>query len=639
MSLIYSILIVIIYCLACFGIGRFAMSAIRVRRSGAVPALTFAVATFILGQAVLAAIWVPIGLVGQLNIYFVGIVLLVGVIPAIPCLKEFSHSFAPAIKSGFQKFLGADLPFQIIAAGTFGLMFLFFLSALVSGPLGDAEAYYMAYPKVMAASGHLSEMPGLYSPFSQIGILGELHFSALMTLGVTEASKLLVLPIAVSAGLMLALICKQAGVNREGQWMSFVILFTSTGFTNHIWDGKVDVFPVALGLVAVYWIMSEERLSEAGLRVIGLVSGFALVAKFSYIPILVPSFFLLIAWRLYVSTEGEFSPREYIHKLTVDSVALGFWFSIAWVPHLFKNWILFDAPLAPFIGMAPSLSLPWFSSEDTEWILKTYPLALVFGRYPGQSGNLSFLWLALLPLVFFAPRKNPILNSPLVQLTVIGIVGVIIWMLIRPSWIAPRYIFISLALLIPVVAWATGVLYAQEGKFSILRAGILATTLSALFFVSYPHITNTVVKIFDNSAKGDCALAGAYCGAFKRLNSMMPYGSRMYFVGYFGYWARPDMLQCQLSNYEMKSLDRMEDGNERWNYLVERGVEYIVVDPTSYPSQAEEFGAEMAPSWINRELIIDNSELKVWRLLSLDAGRLAMVRCSQVGPGNWQVVK
>lgn len=639
MTLLYSICIVILYSLSCLGIGKLAMSAIRVGHRETMLDFTFvfAVATFILGQAVLAAIWIPIGLIGQFNTVVVTVVISIGLIPIFIGCKKYFNLLISALISGWKWLFYTDIAFRIVCFGLLGLLFLFLLTALLTGPLGDAEAYYMAYSKVMATSGYLVKMPGIYSSFSQIGMLGELHFTALMTLGVTESSKLIVWPIAISAGFMLAAICAQVGIGKRGQWIAFTLLFTSTGFTNHIWDGKVDVFSVPLGLAAVYLIMLEGRASKTSLRLIGLYSGFAMVAKFSYIPILIPSFFLLLVWRVYVATEGQLNKRGYILKLTKDCFTIGLWAIFAWTPHLIKNWVLFDAPLAPFIELDATLKDAWFSSEGTSWILKTYPLTLVFGRYPGQGGNLSFLWLAFSPFIFFLPKSKSFVRSPLTQITIAGIVGVGIWMLLRPSWIAPRYIIINLALLIPMVAWAAEHIYEKEVRPHFLRIAIVITTLFALLFISYPHIKNTVVKTIRNSEVHDeCALSGSYCESFNKFNSIVPLGARMYFAGYYGYWARSDILECQFTNSENRSLDTMEDANDKWAYLLKRGVSYIVFDRSSKAHAQKMLElSSVTPSWLTRELIVDGQKLMVWEIHSNDFEHLAKVECNTNNSRSW----
>ena len=639
MTLLYSICMVIIYSLTCLGIGQLAMSVIRagVYRETVLES-TFDVATFILGQAVIAVIWISIGLVGQLNIIVVTTVISIGIIPILVGYKKHIQFTTSALISGWQWLLQTDIVFRIICFGIIGLLVLDFLSAALTGPLGDAEAYYMVYSKIMAASGYISEMPGAYSAFSQIGMLGELHFAALMTLGVAESSKLFVWPVAVSAGLMLVSICKLVGIGKRGQWFAFIILFTSTGFSAQVWDGKVDVFPVALALAAIFWLLREEKVTTTSMRMMGLLSGFAMVAKFSYIPILIPSFFLLISWRLYVSLGETFNLREYILNLIRHSLTLGIWALLAWGPHLIKNWVLFNEPLAPFIGLSESgLSLPWFSPEGTAWILKTYPLALVFGRYPGQSGNLSFLWLAFLPMVFFLPWAKSFVRSSLVQVTVVGIVGVVIWMILRPSWMAPRYIFISLALLIPVVAWGVEQFYEKEQSPYLLRSTILITILFAFLFSSYPHIKNKVVtKVWNLDAQGECALSGEYCPAFNKLNSIANPGARMYFSGYYGYWARPDILQCQLSNSEKTTLKRIKDVNEQWAYLLDRGVEYIVVDRESHAKIIQEFGTT-SPRWVSRELIVESKKLMIWKIQPNKPDYSAKAKCNVNNTDNWVV--
>ena len=55
--------------------------------------------------------------------------------------------------------------------------------------MGDAAAFYMILPKIMANSHELIPVPG-YESFMSVGLQGEMHYAALMVLGSADAAQL-----------------------------------------------------------------------------------------------------------------------------------------------------------------------------------------------------------------------------------------------------------------------------------------------------------------------------------------------------------------------------------------------------------------------------------------------------------------
>jgi hypothetical protein len=160
---------------------------------------------------------------------------------------------------------------------------------------------------------------------------------------------------------------------------------------------------------------------------------------------------------------------------------------IAWIPQLIKNWMLFDAPLAPFFGLTDKnwLNQEWFNQEVTRRILMTYPFALVSGRYPMQGGGLSFLFIAFLPFLFWLNTKS-CNRTLLFAVTFSGLVSLAVWMLIRPSVIAPRYILATLLLFVPVLAIAVEHALKKINNSKLVEHTVVAATLLAIL-ISFWH--------------------------------------------------------------------------------------------------------------------------------------------------------
>jgi hypothetical protein len=504
----------------------------------------------------------------------------------------------------------------------------------------------MVYPKIIAASQRLTEMPGLYASYSQIGLLGEMHFAALFSLGGPKAAKLFVWVIAVSAVVVLIAIARWAGLGLVGCGFVLVLVVTSTAFTNHIADGKVDLFAAATGLGAVYWALRTGNTAEraVALRLAGILAGMAMIAKFSYIPAFLPSVLLLVAWATYSGSQRiPCGALKGASGMVVAFASLGLWMAIAAIPHMIKNGVLFGAPLAPFLGSEdtswPSwLNQTWFSPNDTRWIVMTYPVALAFGRYPLQGGNLSFLLIALLPLAFFAGRPASWARSPLAQVTAAGIFGTLTWIILRPSVIAPRYILATLLLMVPLIAMGAERVYKMEQRPRLLSMGVIVTMIIALAMFSFPYVKLPVHLL--NYVRGTlpaCALASPYCEPLTTLNDRAAPGDRVYFAGYFSYWLRPDLLQCRDDRQDWEALGKVDDGANRWAELYTRGFRYVVVDRTTHAEAFKASWSSATPPWLDVSEVIKTPELSIFGLSSQAGAPKPQLYCAQMSPPAWDV--
>ena len=601
---------------------------------------------FLLGGGMISNLWIFIGLAHWLTPIVVAGALGLCLVAGLPFV---SGMFLPCIQAGrdlIHRLTKRDGAFLVTVAFAAGLLVILAVGAFLRPPVWDAEAFYMAYPKIIAASQRLTEMPGLYANFSQIGLLGEMHFAALFSLGGPQAAKLFVWVIAVSAVVVLVTIARWAGVGLVGCGFVLVLVVTSTAFTNHITDGKVDLFATATGLGAFYWALRTGEAGEraAALRLAGILAGMAMIAKFSYIPAFLPSVFLLVAWATYSASQRiPCGALKGASGTVVAFASLGLWMAIAAIPHMIKNGVLFGAPLAPFLGAEdtawPSwLNQTWFSSNDTRWIVMTYPLALAFGRYPLQGGNLSFLLIAFLPLAFLVGRPASWVRSPLVQITTAGILGTLTWIILRPSIIAPRYILAPLLLLVPLIAMGAEHVYEMEQRPRLLSKGVILTMIITLAILSFPYVKLPVHLL--NYVRGTlpaCALASPYCEPLTALNERAAPGDRVYFAGYFSYWLRPDLLQCRDDRQDWEALGKVNDGVNRWTELYARGFRYVVVDWTTHAEAHKALWSSAPPPWLDAPEVIKTPELSIFGLSPQKGAPKPQLDCVQASPPGWDV--
>lgn len=465
-----------VYVIACLCLGSLLIRLLAVKSDHLenTSALAVLATAFLLGQGVLANVWLLLALPGWFSPQIVAGLLTLCVLCGVGFAWPTVVHFARQLWSRLSSLRTEPLPWRILAFLILLLLLLEGVGSLILPPRGDAVAFYMALPKVMAASHRLVPLPG-YEASSQIGLQGEMHFAALMSLGSPQAAKLFVWPTSLAIAMMLLAIGAKVGLGLRGKWIALAALFSSTAFTYLITDGKVDLFATAMGMAAFYWaLQTGERKGALALRLTGLFTGLAVIAKFSYLAPLLPGILLLVVWQRAISSE-ERSVGASLISLAMATLSLGFWMVLPVIPHLLKNGVLFGEPLAPFLssGGQSWLSQTWYTPEITGYIVLTYPLALVFGRYPMQYGNLSPLILAFAPLAFLLPRPRSIAGSRLVQITLAAAMGVVIWVILCPSILAPRYILSPLLMFIPLAARSAEYVTQLETKPRWLSAGIL----------------------------------------------------------------------------------------------------------------------------------------------------------------------
>jgi hypothetical protein len=257
-----------------------------------------------------------------------------------------------------------------------------------------------------------------------------------------------------------------------------------------------------------------------------------------------------------------------------------------------------------------------------------------------QSGNLSLLFLAFAPLLFLVPALRTFMTRPLVQVTSAAFIGTGLWMALRPSVIAPRYLLATLFLFAPVVALAAERTYLDESRPRIMSVAMMLTVLMAMIIVASP--LTKLPKYFLDALRGtfpECGLASGYCEPLSKLNDQSASGARVFFSGYYSYWLRPDLLQCRDNRQDEQALAKAATPEDRWATLYGRGFRYVVIDKVTHADKWKAWSPATAPSWLEVSEIIGTGELSI---LSLSArGEPApvpvQVTCAQVSPPAWDV--
>ena len=607
-----------IYSLACFGIGLFLFKILKryLCTNSDVFSIPVIVSLFLFGSGILANVWLMVLICSIFHKWVVFSIVFAGAIYASYCIKFHFIELKFRMIQLWDYFLSESVIWKAII---FCTMIIAVQTAIVSfaplEPNGDAAAFYMVLPKLLVETQKLSLL-GSYEAFMTIGLHGELHFAALMMFGAKWGAKFITWPIGIACGILLAAIAHQTGIKHRGKLITILLVFTSTAFIMLIGDGKTDLFGAAMGCAAFYWIFSNEIESRnVQYFIIGIFSGFSVIAKISYLPLVLPCIILLTCWDHFASNGKDIGiSQKRIFALGLKYVWLFIGMVIPFIIHFTKNWVLFSEPFAPFFYLDKNpfiddwANQSWFLPETVAKIIFTYPLALVYGKYPMQYGNLSVLLLSFFPLLFLMPRRKHLWKNKIFQIAVIGMVGVVIWVILRPGVFAPRYILYTLLFLILPVAAATESVLKYEQHPRLMSGAI--TLLCLIYLIGF----NSILILKNSERFKDNEERIALKKASYHLNQSVGHDERVLFLNSFTYWLRPDLLNSLSNSLEIQTLKNSSSSEEAWEYLLKRGFRYVLIDSETYQKKAKILNLDQIPDVIAVEEIFNKQNYSILKM-------------------------
>ncbi len=639
------VLMLFVYSVACLGIGNISLHVLTrfIKQSHQASPGTEIATAFILGQGVLASFWILLALEGWFipELLF-GVVLTVA-ISGVFFLYQRWTDFRRQIVSIWRELCSEPLVWQLMAGLTLFLCLLW-VTSVGRSLAWDAITFYMSRSKLVAYSHQLLPLRG-FENLSSFGFLGEIHYAALTALADETAATLFSWPTSIAAAIILMAVGRQVGIGRRGQWIILTIFYSTSAITFLSGDGKVDLFALALGISAYYWGMKIQKgPRQLASWMTGLLVGFSSIAKISYVPVMGTSILLIAGWGL---LDEKFSQHQFLD--TLKSILLcGFQTSLALIlallPHFIMNGLLFDNPFLPFGSDYHTWeNQSWFSPVTTNRILLTYPLSLTYGSFFAQMGNLSPLVLAFLPLSLYLPRPRSWFRSPLFVVTFSAVVGILTWVIFRPSVFAPRYILATLMLLTLLPAKA--VEYASRSVYSRwIIAGIFISVLVTGLSVgrlSYTMGAFSPVKTYQYFA-GKLNVCGRddlhYCEPMELINQEAEFGDRILLGSYPRYWLRSDLLQC-LSNIEDEAAIFSAPEDDRWLAIYQRGFRYILVATTTHAHFLSMLDYEDLPSWLNVVEISNDGQIILYRLDTTEPPGDQLLACQRRSSSKvWDIV-
>lgn len=634
-SIAVSMLWTFLYVVAAVQVGELLLNRIRVPSLKPKSPFEDLNLSFLLGLALLSAVITLLGLLGMLGRYVLVSLLLVSAV-ALAIRIWLGKAKLPAMLLSIKSNLVWIQPtaWTLFSLALVAIIAVYGLFSLVQPVSGDAEAYYMTLPKVMAYSQRLVPLRNYYS-FSMITWFGELHFAALHSISGVMSAKFLVWFLYLSIAAAIHSLSVRMGHGLRSQITAQALLFTSSTVTFYIAGGKVDLFAAAFGLAAFVVVLEQGKpwlVRDCFLA--GLLIGFSTVSKMTYAAVMYLS--LLPVFAIPLLLERRRISFDDMKTLIIRGVTIAAFSSIAFVPHLVKNLVLFGEPFAPFAYLQArpeggfSLQQPWFSPEATRYIVMTYPLQLFFGRFPLQEGTLSPLVLALLPIGLLRLRKNREKMALSLTMLTTSVLSMVVWVVIRPSWLAPRYILAPLLLIVPIAggclepafsgAWRKG---GAAFILAFLCAGLAVSSVETRFLANMRRTASALVR--------GKPMTSYFEKGISFLNQTVPEGARVFVDGWYTYYMRPDILACM--SEERQRIMQIPTHADLLLYLRQGDFRYIYVEKSS----ASKLLADLQGFPAKR--LYDDEKCTVYRLEASGQTVAITAAARKDDRGRWTVIE
>jgi hypothetical protein len=532
----------LVYAAAVLGTGALALRAAlgpnRVRdwtrRDGPI---TVAVLAFVTGQGLSGFLWLTVALVGALDPHAVRLFALGGCLGL--CL-----SWRTVLASGHEEQASDNGPgfYGWMRRGIAALLALHGLAALLPTRNDDALMMYLVTPLMVAFTHGLDFQPYVLG-HGLMPLQVEMHWAALFS--VSNETAVTFWDYLCSLGTLGALAAVGMRFSRDSRTVTVLLLMmlTTPGFTLLMGVGKPDNAAAQFGLAALAWLMVGPLPARRAILLSGLCLGWALGSRYTAF-VLIPAWLVLL-FRLV-------SPRLALLGPAAMGVAL------AWIPMLFKNWLLVGYPLAPLFGNPDSLWL-WRMSDaawNLSWVdVLFHPFVWTFAHRPHMLGNISPLFLGLLFPWLLCRDALDVRRSR--AALALGALTVMTWIAIEARALHTRYLFVGLAL--AAIGLAPAFVAIDEALGRRRRLQITGRTglvflLGFWLAVSGWGAWEAVRYTAGRDRRADRYRRKEGYDAAEWLNANVTASARVSLLGFksYRYLLRPDILQGSESTAELE---------------------------------------------------------------------------------------
>jgi hypothetical protein len=443
------------------------------------------------------------------------------------------------------------------------------LIRLLSRPISDALAYYLVQPKLIALTNEMTPVNG-YESFLQSSVLIEINNASVFTFAGEIGIRFYVLISGITLFRVVWEICEQLGLSQLSARFALFLMATSTFLTNTLADGKTDN-------LSTLWFMAGFSILISGFNhwdkklfsLCGIILGFSLLSKVSFV-VLGPAllYYFIVRIRKYPLRRKSLA---YFHVSAGLSVPIFF--------NAVKNFIVFSDPLAPFIsryaeGSAQLFSQEWFSAENTKWIILSYPIALLFGQYPMQYGNLTPFLLVGIPFLFSIKSIDQVEKKTIKILAIMGATTVLVWLIFKPSIMAPRYISPAYIFLFMTIGCliSKNIERMRSVRLKQLMAIVIIGHLSLLIALSLARNDTT---FYSGSQNPESLM-------YKHLSKVTGESGLVYLNTYNASMLDRTSLQCSSVIHPFTLQAEPTGGSSIWERLYEANFRFVLSDESTH---------------------------------------------------------
>lgn len=628
-----SLLLSSLYCVVLLIVGLTAMRGIGLSRAALTdwPVAGYLGVAFAFGSGLFASLALVLATFGVMHAIILSFLLAAALVAGATVVRGDLIESLLELRGFARSVLQLPVLWLMLAFGLFVLLAMLAVAAFHPAT-GDGLAFYLPWSRVIASSGQVQRLPG-YDSFSDNWTIAEIHIAVLMSVASDFSARLLPFWHAIATMPLLFAFVRfvREGVDDiQAGIVASIMLFTSSAVVFLLWDGKTDAVALPIGVAAIYVAAQYRRGQGARVAVlIGALAGLAVAAKLSYVVVLLATMSVLMIWKIIQRSRGDgFSAKREAALLVVPAISA----VIFLLPQVLRNWVVSNEPLAPLIYWGfyfPWLEQTWFSQETTRRLLMTYPFALTFGTYWGQYGTLSVLVLSLLPACFLVKAKR---SGAFFALAIALIAGIGLWMVVRPSTFAPRYILCVLVAPMSLVAVATLQVWRERNglvRVSIIAAisYVLISTILGLVPVARVAVAYAGAGSIENSSTDESF------GVARALNPVAAGGARIATLNYYRYPLRADLLACALKNHELHNNSPFP----QLEYFYRRGAGYVSFDTNTHRGPMDQM-LLLRPDWLDLQEVFKGAHMIVYRLSAAANAPKPEVACVSDGK-VWKVTE
>ena len=617
LDLFTSLFGLILFSLACISIGLIFLRKLKISGKH----LAIMTTAFIIGQIIFSFLFLSIISLTRLSPIITITVIGLSVIINMKVLKEFFASFIQDVQ--VKSLDGNQKRILLISAGL-----LFLNLFLTSSRLGyDAVSDYFSQAKLMADS----QMAISFFPENYM-IVSSLHpdilFSIIIQLFGDQSARMLSWASGLAILIFGYLLAEENGVSLNARFYFVILVITSTAFTDLLGDGKVELICTAPIVAAIYWMTHSSKLQHRGIfLLIGILTGFAIISRLYNIFLV--SFYTSIFY--IIGLIKLILVNKQACKVVRWESALNYIKSILWlfpplivlgIYHLWLNWLWLGSPFAPldFAQKLRATNWEWqFNPEMLGIFRALYPLVITVFNSPQSLGNISPLFVGILPYWFFKSLREKMNFSKGIKHVLAAVLLTLIpWVLFFYTIVEVRYIlFIWVVLFLPA-GILIDVLINQGSR--IVRSTSLLTIYLLLGYIAFRilFISVDTYSPVDNDGQAHCSNI-SFCTFFSLINEIASPGDRVFSLNAYRYYLRNDLFVCSSRSTEYGNLMKLaqENSPEFWTELYRMGYKYVAYE-NNFSQFHSRFGTipshQITPEWLKVEIISSENENRVYRI-------------------------